>query len=150
MPRLDFVQQYIQSLDHDPNLPPTTDTEDPELQDTPLWIQRKREAERKIQLNIQNPTLVQALEMEQSCEELEMDMATMIFPFTELARFLESKGGRIKVIPSLLSPNRVPPLEELLRVGTDFSLYIFSSRTNLTHGLLLLEYPVYGRDFDLF
>ena len=91
--------------------------QDDEVVDYPLlWIQKKREAERKLQEAIQNPILVEALEIEKACEELEMEMSQMVLPFGELSRFLESKGGHVRVVENVVSIQHVPYLEELLRV----------------------------------
>jgi hypothetical protein len=127
MPNLAVVDSYLQFLD------PTTKTittsshgvvippQPQQQEDHPLWIQKKRDAEKKIQEAIQNPILVEALEIEKTCEELEMDMTLMLLPFGELARFLQSKGGRIRAVENVVTVHLVPYLEELMRVRLLFA-----------------------------
>ena len=78
---------------------------------------RKQMTERAVQDALHHPQLVEALELERRVEEVEIGMARMLLPFTELARFLDSRRARLKVIPGVVAVGDLPVLEELLRVS---------------------------------
>eukprot|EP00562_Extubocellulus_spinifer_P022462 CAMPEP_0178629314 /NCGR_PEP_ID=MMETSP0698-20121128/9881_1 /TAXON_ID=265572 /ORGANISM="Extubocellulus spinifer, Strain CCMP396" /LENGTH=774 /DNA_ID=CAMNT_0020268607 /DNA_START=157 /DNA_END=2482 /DNA_ORIENTATION=- len=77
---------------------------------------RKQETERAVQEQLRKPMLLDALELERRIEEVEIGMARMLLPFTELARFLDTRRARLRAIPDVVTVEQLPALEELLRV----------------------------------
>lgn len=77
---------------------------------------RKQETERAVQEQLHKPMLLDALELERRIEEVEIGMARMLLPFTELARFLDNRRARLRTIPDVVTVEELPALEELLRV----------------------------------
>lgn len=99
-PPIDLVDEYI------------------ELQKQPIQLEKKRsKAKESIQKCLESPALVEALTLEQRCEQMEVDMAQALFPFSELARILDSKRARLKVIPGVLESEDIPCLQETVRVS---------------------------------
>jgi len=76
---------------------------------------RKQETERAVQEQLRKPMLLDALELERRIEEVEIGMARMLLPFTELARFLDNRRARLRAIPDVVTVEQLPALEELLR-----------------------------------
>jgi len=65
---------------------------------------RKRDtAKDELQALLETPDFVEALALEKRCEEYEVDMSKALFPFCELARFLEQKRARLKLVPDILT-----------------------------------------------
>ena len=62
-----------------------------------------------------HPGLVTALAAERTCEALEIGLASTILPFSDLCRWVLSRGGRVRAIPGVIEPEDVPALEELMR-----------------------------------
>jgi hypothetical protein len=77
--------------------------------------QRVAEAKQRLQKLLETPDLVEALALEQKCEEYEMEMAKALFPFCELARTLDHKRARLKVMPGILSEDALLDLQETMR-----------------------------------
>jgi hypothetical protein len=78
--------------------------------------QKREEAQAKLQNLLETPELVQALALERQCEEMEIEIAKALFPFTEMARILEHKRGRLVAIPGVVDDEKVLDLQDLLRV----------------------------------
>lgn len=47
---------------------------------------------------------------------MEVRMAEALFPFTELARIIEHKRGKLKAVPGKLKNDDAPELQEFLQV----------------------------------
>ena len=77
--------------------------------------QRVANAKKRLQKLLETPDLVEALALEQKCEEYEMEMAKALFPFCELARLLDHKRARLKVVPGILSEDTLLDLQETVR-----------------------------------
>ena len=58
--------------------------------------QRRETLKDRFQSLLKTPQLVEALALEQRCEEYESAMAAALFPFCELARYLDQKRARIR------------------------------------------------------
>lgn len=78
--------------------------------------QRREEAQANLQKLLETPDLVQALALERQCEETEIEIARALFPFTEMARVLEHKRGRLVPVSGVVDDEKVQELHELLRV----------------------------------
>lgn len=77
--------------------------------------QRGAKAKQRLKALLETPELVEALALERQCEEFEMDMAKALFPFCELARFLDHRKARLKVVPGTLTESAALELQETLR-----------------------------------
>lgn len=77
--------------------------------------QRVTKAKQRLQKLLETPDLVEALALEQKCEEFEMEMAKALFPFCELARVLDHRRARLKVVPGILSEEALLDLQETVR-----------------------------------
>lgn len=105
-PRLELVEEYIAIHQ---------ETQE-ELKFEMLWEKRRR-VNQTIQNCLRNEHFVKALVMEEKCEKLEISMATMLFPFCELARWL-SDGNQIVglvQVPGVLEEEDFLRMQELLR-----------------------------------
>ncbi|GKY97546.1 hypothetical protein MPSEU_000712800 [Mayamaea pseudoterrestris] len=78
-------------------------------------MKRRAAAKEQLTEELGNPDLVEALSLEQRCEEFEIDMAKQLFGFCELARFLEHKRARLKAIPGIINEDELQDYHELLR-----------------------------------
>lgn len=77
---------------------------------------QKESAKDQLQSLVENPKLIEALALEQKCEEYEQSMALALLPFCELARFLEHKRARLKIVHSVLEDDGLLfDLQETLR-----------------------------------
>ena len=81
-------------------------------------LQKRKEAESNLQSLLERQELIEALALEKECEMMEVGMAESLYPFTELARLLDHKRGKLKVIRGTLEEADVPLLQETLRVRT--------------------------------
>jgi hypothetical protein len=88
------------------------------LQANPNNLEKTREAAKsKLKSLLETSSLVDSLLLEQRCEEIEMDMAKMIFPFTELARILDSRRAYLKAVANILAASEVSLAQETVRVS---------------------------------
>lgn len=76
---------------------------------------RTQATERAVQDALHHPKLIEALELERRIEEVEIGMARMLLPFTDLARYMENRKANFKVVPGVVEASELPALEELLR-----------------------------------
>ena len=77
----------------------------------------KEACKAKLQTLLETKELKQSLALERDCERFEMEMARALVPFSELARFLDSKKAHIKVVSGKVRAQDVPVLQETLRVS---------------------------------
>jgi len=70
---------------------------------------------KELQKLLESPELIEALQIEEVLEGLEEKMAQGIFIFTELARLLDYKKAKLKVISGILEDEEVPLLQDLLK-----------------------------------
>ena len=128
---------------------PTVAMVDDYLSMKPAQIKQKREeAQDKLQKLLETPDLLQSLALERACEEVEIEMAKALFPFTEMARIIEHKKARLLVVTGLMDGTKVIELQDLLRVSLPLSKLVHvylgeSSRekpNTMFHFLLLLHY----------
>jgi len=86
-PSTDLIKTYLKLHGEQNPKAPTT---------TPRDLKLKRNSlETSLRELMHNIRFVEAIELEHRCELLELAMAEMIFPFTELARFIEAKKVRL-------------------------------------------------------
>ena len=78
--------------------------------------QKREDAKAKLQSLLETPELLQALALERDCEEMEIEIARALFPFTEMGRILEHKRGKLVPVPGVIDDDKVLELQELLRV----------------------------------
>jgi hypothetical protein len=78
-------------------------------------LQKRKQADEKLQSLLETPGLVEALSLEKECEMMEVRMAHALFPFTELARVLDNKDAKVRAVPGKLSPDTVPRMQDLLQ-----------------------------------
>lgn len=71
--------------------------------------------ETRLQEFLSKPNLVESLALEQKCAEFEQEMADGLYPFAELARYLDHKKVQLVSVPGVLVAARVPRLKEHLR-----------------------------------
>lgn len=76
---------------------------------------RTQATERAVQDALHHPKLIEALELERRIEEVEIGMARMLLPFTDLARYMENRKASLRVVPGVFDASELPALEELLR-----------------------------------
>jgi hypothetical protein len=76
--------------------------------------QRRAQFKEWLSKLLETPELVQALALEQRCEEFECAMAQTLVPFCELARYLEQKRARTKAVPGVLKAAHVQRLQDWL------------------------------------
>lgn len=79
-----------------------------------LAEQRRTSAKNRLQKLLETPVLVEALALEQQLEEFEIDISRQIYPFSELARYLEYKRARIKPVSEVLLDEDLAPLQVTL------------------------------------
>ena len=70
----------------------------------------------ELQSLLKTPQMVQVFALEREAEQLELDMGQTLFPFSELARSLDHKKARLKVVPGILEEDELPALQETVRV----------------------------------
>lgn len=73
--------------------------------------------ERQLHNSLHNSILLQALQLEEVCEFLEISMAKALHPFCELARHLDNKKAKLKAVPGIIENQNIPLLDALLRVS---------------------------------
>jgi hypothetical protein len=78
---------------------------------------RRQEINQKKQDLLLNKTLMQIMNLEEKCEEMEIRMAEILFPFCELARLLidNNAGGKIFNATKTVSSDELRSLHELIR-----------------------------------
>jgi len=86
-PSTDLIKTYLKLHGEQNPKAPTTAPRDLKL--------KRNSLETSLRELMQNTRFVEAIELEHRCELLELAMAEMIFPFTELARFIEAKKVRL-------------------------------------------------------
>ena len=86
--------------------------------DKPHVLQQMREtAKVKLRTLLETPHLVEALALEKRCEEMEIDLGRALFPFSELARFLDHKRARLKIVQGIVEDQQdLSLLNETVRV----------------------------------
>lgn len=102
-PRLELLHEYLTLHDNNSNI------ENINLE------QKIMDAENKLSIILKNELLVNALKYEQECEIYEIEMAKMLYPFTELARYVDMKKGKIVSCPPFINDDDLPLYRELLR-----------------------------------
>lgn len=65
---------------------------------TNMAEQRRTACKDRLQMLLSTPVLVEALALEQKCEEYEVEMAKALYSFSELARYLDLKRARIAAV----------------------------------------------------
>lgn len=68
----------------------------------PKITRRRTAAKDQFHRLLESPQLREALALEQVCEEYEIEMARSLYSFCELARFLDQKRARLKLVPGVL------------------------------------------------
>ncbi|CAB9530123.1 expressed unknown protein [Seminavis robusta] len=84
-------------------------------QPAPIKQQRQKQAQATLQALLETPQLLEALACERDAEGMEVEVAKALFPFTEMARILEHKRGRLVALPGVVSEEKVSELQGLLR-----------------------------------
>jgi hypothetical protein len=105
--------------------------------------QRREDAQSKLQNLLETPELLEALALERDCEEMEIEIAKALFPFTEMARILEHKRGRLCAVPGAVGEGKVIELQGLLRVRAIVLVLIHPCKTshaNLSRSLSVNQY----------
>lgn len=59
-------------------------------------------AKKRLQELLKTKELVEAVALEQNCQEMEVELAKALFPFCELARYLEHKRARLQHAPGTI------------------------------------------------
>jgi hypothetical protein len=75
----------------------------------------KEACKAKLQKLLGTEELKRSLAYEKECERLEVEMGKALFPFSELARFLDSKKAHVKVVSGKVRPQDLPVLQETVR-----------------------------------
>ena len=73
----------------------------------------------ELQKLLHKPELVEMLALERECEEMELALGEALFPFSELARSLDHKKARLKVVPGVVDYDELPTLQENVRVSVE-------------------------------
>ena len=111
--------------------------------------QRRAQVQDRLSALLETPQLVEALALEQRCEEYESGMAQALFSFGELARYLDQKHARVvhHAVPGILPTQKVGPVQELLGRLSGL-LYRRAGTTNASAGIrpLLLDLQGVWRD----
>jgi hypothetical protein len=81
---------------------------------TKLIEQRRTEDKSKLQSLLEVPVLLELLALEQQIEEIEIDIAKQLYPFSELARYLEYKRVRLVPVSDVLTGPDIPFLLETI------------------------------------
>lgn len=102
-PSIQMVDEYLQSKRSSSSL-----------------MQKRKQADEKLQSLLETPKLLEALSLEKECEMMEVRMAQALFPFTEMARVLDNKGAILKPVSGKLSSDNVQSMRELLQVSFDY------------------------------
>lgn len=76
---------------------------------------RNAKLENDLQEFLCQPNLVECMALEQKCAEFEQEMTDALYPFAELARYLDHKKVQLVAVPGVLVSTRVPRLKEQLR-----------------------------------
>ena len=72
---------------------------------------------KELQTLLKTPALIEVLALERELEQLEQAIGQALYPFTELARNLDQRKARLKVIPGVLEEGQIIPLQKTLRVS---------------------------------
>lgn len=97
-----------------------------------LLLQKRKQAEATLQSLLETPELIEALSLERECEMMEVSMAESLFPFTELARLIDHKRGKLKAVPGKLKDHDAPEMQELLQVCVSRkACHLFEDESNL-------------------
>jgi hypothetical protein len=112
-------------------------------------MKRRATAKEQLTTELGNLILVEALALEQRCEEYEIEMAKQLYGFCELARFLDHRRARLKAIPGIVDEDALPEYQELLRRLK--GLLCRKAGVETTAGIrpLLLDLQGVPRDEDL-
>ena len=86
----------------------------------------------KLQSLLNTPELVELLSLEMEGEKIELALGEAIFPFSELARSLDHKRARLKVVPGVVDRDELPALQECVRVSNSPTLKCFDALVLLT------------------
>eukprot|EP00980_Cylindrotheca_fusiformis_P000602 scaffold154_cov129-Cylindrotheca_fusiformis.AAC.19 len=69
----------------------------------------------QLQSLLKTPEVVELFALEKECEEIELEMGEALFPFSELARTLDHKKARLKVVPGTVEEDELAGLQETVR-----------------------------------
>jgi hypothetical protein len=83
----------------------------------PQVTQMRDNAKVKLQGLLETKQLVEVLALEKKCEEMEIEMGRALFPFSELARSLDHKRARLKVVSGVVEEHEISRLKETVRVS---------------------------------
>ena len=88
-----------------------------QMKDTTTLKNRRQELNQKKQDLLLNKNLMQIMKLEEKCEEMEIKMASILFPFCELARLLmeNNAGGRFFEVMNIIPPNEEHSMHEFIR-----------------------------------
>jgi hypothetical protein len=90
----------------------------------PQVTQTREKTKSKLQTLLETPALVESLALEQQCEEMEIGMGQALFSFSELARILDHKRARLKLVPGVISTEfDLCELQETVRVRLRYYPY---------------------------
>lgn len=73
-----------------------------------------------LQSLLHKPELIEMLALEMELEKIELKLGEALFPFSELARTLDHKRARLKVVPGVVDYDELPGLQECVRVSRKF------------------------------
>jgi hypothetical protein len=76
--------------------------------------QKKKKAKAKLQKLVETPALVECLTLEQTCQYLEIEISKAIYPFCELARYLDHKRATVQNLPGETDRAKLVDLQILL------------------------------------
>jgi hypothetical protein len=71
----------------------------------------------RLQSLLSTPGLIEMLALEKKGEEIELALGEALFPFSELARTLDHKKARLKVVPGVVTYDELPTIQECVRVS---------------------------------
>jgi hypothetical protein len=113
---------------------------------------RREEAKERLSKLLETPCLVKSLALEQEIENSELEIAKILYPFCELARYVEHKNARLKSTSGLVDEDNVIELQDLLRrlKGLLCRRTTLSTETSAGIRPLLLDLQCLPRDEDGF
>jgi hypothetical protein len=76
--------------------------------------QKKKKAKAKLQKLVETPALVECLTLEQTCQYLEIEISKAIYPFCELARYLDHKRATVQKLPDEADRAKLVDLQIIL------------------------------------
>lgn len=94
-PAMDLVESYLQSSK-------SRKGEDPS---------------KEMQALLKTPALVELLALERESEQLEQDIGQALYPFSELARNLDQRKARLKVVPGVIEDDQLMDLQNTVGVS---------------------------------